>query len=306
MIKLRKIQSSRKRWLLLVGALLVVAIIIWIVLVIVIFKDDSEPYHDISYNLGELEDLFLKTPTKAKAGEVVDVQIAVIYDGGIHLYLDGQELPLKYNDGEYRAFSFVMPDRDVMITAKPYTKAEIWGDGIHVFPLTPSEEGVADFLEMMEAGDKTDKDWHNVSPNEMTDKYGFRVFKDDDYMTYLVFEGKIYLLGESFGGLGTNAFAVADLNCDGSEELFFAFSWGSGMHRSQIGYFDSASREVTVFDYANFHNDMTFVAEAGVLEVRNATVKQFRSAVDMDVIPQEERVGIITFTDDQFVLEVDQ
>jgi hypothetical protein len=78
------------------------------------------------------------------------------------------------------------------------------------------------------------------------------------------------------------------------------------MHRSQIGYFDSASREVTVFDYANFDNDMTFVAEAGVLEVRNATFKQFRSAVDMDVIPQEERVGIITFTDDRFVLEVDQ
>ena len=129
MKKLRKIQSSRKRWLLLVGALLVVAIIIWIVLVIVIFKDDSEPYYDISYNLGELEYLFLKTPTKAKAGEVVDVQIAVIYDGGIHLYLDGQELPLKYNDGEYRAFSFVMPDRDVMITAKPYTKAEIWVPG---------------------------------------------------------------------------------------------------------------------------------------------------------------------------------
>ena len=78
------------------------------------------------------------------------------------------------------------------------------------------------------------------------------------------------------------------------------------MHRSQIGYFNSASREVTVFDYANFDNDMTFVAEAGVLEVRNATFKQFRSAVDMDVIPQEERVGIITFTDDRFVLEVDQ
>ena len=306
MIRLRKIQSSRKRWLLLVGALLAVAIIIWIVLVIVIFKDDSEPYHDISYNLGELEDLFLKTPTKAKAGEVVDVQIAVIYDGGIHLYLDGQELPLKYYDGDYRAFSFVMPDRDVKITAKPYTKAEIWGGGIHVFPLTPSEEGVADFLEMMEYGDKTDRDWHNVSPNEMTDKYGFRVFKDDDYMTYLVFEEKIYLLGESLGGLGTTAFAVADLNCDSSKELYFAFSWGSGMLRSQIGYFDSASREVTVFDYANFDNDMAFVAEAGVLEVRNATVKQFRSAVDMDVIPQEERVGIITFTDDRFVLEVDQ
>ena len=73
-----------------------------------------------------------------------------------------------------------------------------------------------------------------------------------------MYNDKIYSLGSSFGGYGLTAFAVADLNKDGMREIYFTFSWGSGIYRSQIGYFDMATEEVKIFDYSNEDNDMSF------------------------------------------------
>ena len=83
--------------------------------------------HVISYNLGDLAEDFTETPEKAQSGNKVEIRTQVLYDAGIHLYLDGQELKISHYDSDYWGYSFIMPDKDVEITAEPYTKAEIWG-----------------------------------------------------------------------------------------------------------------------------------------------------------------------------------
>lgn len=83
--------------------------------------------HVISYNLGDLAEDFTETPEKAQSGNKVEIRTQVLYDAGIHLYLDGQELKISHYDSDYWGYSFVMPDKDVEITAEPYTYAEIWG-----------------------------------------------------------------------------------------------------------------------------------------------------------------------------------
>jgi hypothetical protein len=86
-----------------------------------------ETEHVISYNLGDLAELFTETPEKAQSGDKVEIRTQVLYDAGIHLYLDGQELKISHYDSDYWGYSFIMPDKDVEITAEPYTYAEIWG-----------------------------------------------------------------------------------------------------------------------------------------------------------------------------------
>ena len=62
-------------------------------------------------------------------------------------------------------------------------------------------------------------------------------------------------------------------------EIYFTFSWGSGIYRSQIGYFDMATEEVKIFDYSNEDNDMSFYVDSGKLQVCNARVTPMGSTL---------------------------
>ena len=44
--------------------------------------------HVISYNLGDLAEDFTEMPEKAQGGNKVEIRTQVLYDAGIHLYLD--------------------------------------------------------------------------------------------------------------------------------------------------------------------------------------------------------------------------
>ncbi len=172
---------------------------------------------------------------------------------------------------------------------------------IEIFPLTSSDDKVDRFLELLGEVPYTGYDndrFYNVAPSELSEKYGFDIFKlDQSCSSYLMYEDKIYSLGSSFGGYGTTSFAVADINKDGLKELYFTYSWGSGIHRSQIGYFDPATKEVICFNYSNTNNDMTFYVDAGTLVVCNAEVRA-DSFVDIDTICLT-KVGELRFEEDQ-------
>ena len=522
-----------------------------------------ETEHVISYNLGDLAELFTETPEKAQSGNKVEIRTQVLYDAGIHLYLDGQELKISHYDSDYWGYSFIMPDKDVEITAEPYTKAEIWGSdesrndaetmdenseqtvkegwqkveidpstgskkyisfmlpedwnyeivnsedypisdllisfhpkdktdgsisvgymtgfgvcgtgleqeeivfnghsawkgkydnsrywsfialqddlrdcvvinsaadtwygdyeaivneiletvefklldrllpegdiigitaktlpegleysfsdiisiqdireyfdtltlesdfpekpeeyngmswvlkftysdqseetiyhsgnmfvknekgqwykmkydeaeklegilaGIEVFQLAPSDYKVQEFLDILGERPKTydDDKCYNIIPVDISEKYGFNVFKYNmSCSSYLLYEDTIYTLGESFGGYGVTAFAVADLNKDGMKELYFTYSWGSGIHRSQVGYFDTATKTVTCFKDSNANSDMSFYVDFGTLMVCNAEVRA-ESFVDLKTI-NLIKVGELRFEDDQIRLIV--
>jgi len=57
---------------------------------------------------------------------------------------------------------------------------------------------------------------------------------------YVICGNEVARLGESMGGLGLQDTCVADLDADGEPELIFVTSWGSGIHRSQVGVWCNA------------------------------------------------------------------
>ena len=90
--------------------------------------DDCKKSFNINYALGdEFTDVFTDTPRKANAGDTVELKTAILFDADIHVYVDGQEISKTHYDSDYWGYSFPMPDKDVLITARFYTKNEVWG-----------------------------------------------------------------------------------------------------------------------------------------------------------------------------------
>ncbi|MEV5027805.1 hypothetical protein [Paenibacillus sp. LPE1-1-1.1] len=74
----------------------------------------------------------------------------------------------------------------------------------------------------------------------------------------LLYEGNVYPLGEWFGGFSITSVAL-DPDSNGIAELYFTYSWGSGLHRSLAGYFDPATKHANSFDYAHMNGDMALM-----------------------------------------------
>ena len=143
------------------------------------------------------------------------------------------------------------------------------------FDLTPSKNNVAELLSSYDfpEGYFSNDELYNITPQEITDKYGFRIFKYDQCCeSYLEYNGGIYHIGTGLGGAGSTSFAVADLNSDGNLELYYTFSWGSGMHRSQIGYFDTAVLTDFAVNYDLPDHEIKLSSTNAALEVCEASV----------------------------------
>lgn len=86
----------------------------------------QKPYYSIGYE-GNAADEFPNKPAAAKAGDTVELKTGVLCDADIHVYVEGQEISKSHYDSDYWGYSFIMPEKDIRITATLYTKAEIWG-----------------------------------------------------------------------------------------------------------------------------------------------------------------------------------
>lgn len=164
---------------------------------------------------------------------------------------------------------------------------------IDIFGLTPTQSGVDEFLAQysVSQSEYEDDELYNITPQEITDKYGLRIFKySKNCETFLEYNGNLYTLGIGFGGNGTTSFAVADLNNDGNIEIYFTYSWGSGMHHAQVGYFDTATLKGIDFDYTGWY-DLALALNNGQLEVYTADLHG-NSFVDMIATPKD-KVGEI-------------
>ena len=90
---------------------------------------ESGTAYGIRYELGDLREDFTALPTAAKPGEIVELRTQVLYDADLHVYVDGREIEKTHFDSDYWGYSFAMPEKDVLVTATPFTKDEIWGTG---------------------------------------------------------------------------------------------------------------------------------------------------------------------------------
>ena len=77
--------------------------------------------------------------------------------------------------------------------------------------------------------------WVDITPDDVYEKIGCQIFKDGvNCQSFLIFEENIYALPGFFGGFGIMSLHACDFNNNGSYDLIFTTSWGSGMHRSEI------------------------------------------------------------------------
>ena len=182
-------------------------------------------------------------------------------------------------------------------------------ENIDVFQITPSTDGVDEFMESFREkyGHDGSGNCYNVTPREITDKYGLCIFKFDGDGRgtiygegFLLYENEIYPLGDSFGGWGLTSFAVADIDHNGSNELYFTYSWGSGIHRSELGYFDMQSKDIIYFDYEYWDYDMILSDKNGMLSICHAE-EEFTAGAGIEFTAGEE-IGRIGFVDDEIQL----
>lgn len=170
--------------------------------------------------------------------------------------------------------------------------------------IVPSQTQVSEFEEItgfMALNDEC----YNITPDFVADNSDYMIFKySASTESFLMYDSEVYSIGTCFGGYGITSMALADLNRDGQYELYYTFSWGSGIHRSQIGYFEPVKKEVTVFDYELYDYDMMLtVNEAGDLCVNSAAL-DINSCVDFSVRPQDF-LGAIVSKGDKAVLDID-
>lgn len=171
------------------------------------------------------------------------------------------------------------------------------------FQMVPSSDGVEDFLRILgRHGEEDSGQCYNVTPEGIAEQYGLAVFKFDKFCdSFLLYDGEVYPLGEWFGGFGVTSFAVADLNEDGKTELYFTYSWGSGIPRSQVGYFDTANQETVLFDFSNMFGEAVLAADDdGTLCVYRADF-QVHSFVDI-ALTAEDKIATLLFDSEKISL----
>ena len=153
-------------------------------------------------------------------------------------------------------------------------------------PLTVSvygtQDGVNDFLKHLKEFQSgyTPDTCYNITPGFGANP-DYSIFKfDASCASFLLYENEAYPLGEWFGGYGVTSMALADLNDDGRQELFFTYSFGSGLHRSHIAYFDPSLKQVVPVEYAHLNKDM-IVAKNGTggLSLYDAEFTSMQSCV---------------------------
>lgn len=169
--------------------------------------------------------------------------------------------------------------------------------GIVTFEMEPTKTGVEKFLANNPkiANDYKEDELYNVTPSKITKKFGFTVFKfTKSCESYVVYKDKTYLLESSFGGPGTISFAAADLNKDGNYELYFTFSYGSGMNHAEVSCFDTSEDTEFYFCSDYFNDDMTLAVENGKLCVYKAAYKDSGSFVHIKTEPKE-KIGEIVY-----------
>lgn len=81
----------------------------------------------------------------------------------------------------------------------------------------------------------------NITPVSLESKCQIYKFPYDncgglDGQAFLIYNDKVFELGIGFGGHGVTEFAYYKDSV--KERLYYIYSWGSGIHRSQLAFFD--------------------------------------------------------------------
>ncbi len=148
-----------------------------------------------------------------------------------------------------------------------------------IIELTRSTRDVGKFLEA--ACNKfgvgfIEKDYvpYNITPREITEKYGFSVFKYGEFdQAYLFYRGDVRGIGKSAGGYGISSMAVADINGDKYPEIYYNESHGFGLYLSGVSYIDlNGAYEPVKLCHSSDGFEFLFSVEGDTLNVFGGSV----------------------------------
>lgn len=168
-------------------------------------------------------------------------------------------------------------------------QAQIAGtkDGVDAF-LALHKELVPNYYENEDA-------CYNITPRFIREYSGYNIFKyADSAASYLLYDGVVYPLGIWSGGIGASSMALADLDGDDSQELYFTYSWGSGLHRSQAAYFDPSSKQVVALGFTHLNGEMLLTGRPdGSLSLFAAEIAHMRSYANFEMTAAGKLADIV-------------
>ena len=175
--------------------------------------------------------------------------------------------------------------------------------------ITPSNTQVSDFIAKNKdfmTYYETDE-CYNITPVFIAENSEYEVFKySESGESFIMYDGKVYSIGRCIGGDGITSMALADLDKNGEYELYYTFSWGSGIHRSQVGYFEPIRKEIHIFKYALVDYEMILtVNKSGDLCVNSAAFVDydFDDCVNFTIKAQDFN-GTINYENDRIELNI--
>lgn len=179
----------------------------------------------------------------------------------------------------------------------------------YITGLTASDRMVDEFLEQLGEYDTgyADDICYNISSQTELPWYGFEVFKfEKSSDAFLLYDGEIYELESGIGFEGITSFALADLNQDGSIELYYTVVAGSGHPYGEVGYFDMAVKENIIFDTV-FHFPVYMLAmqeEQNGIGIYEGSFDRI-SSVEMSLTGYGKKLARIHYSGGGIVLEED-
>ncbi|MCL6460065.1 MAG: M56 family metallopeptidase, partial [Gorillibacterium sp.] len=192
----------------------------------------------------------------------------------------------------------VDPARQIGVTPPPSVNKEA--------SITGTTDGVEAFLALQKnfkSGYDTDKCF-NITPAAVKENSDYKIFKyAASSASFLLYDGKVYPLGEWFGGSGVTSIKLADLDEDGQNELYFTYSWGSGLNRSYAAYFNPTTQQVTTFSSAHLNKDLMVVDNgSGGLALYEASFTSMDSFVNIEM-KATKHISDIVFKEGQITLD---
>lgn len=175
--------------------------------------------------------------------------------------------------------------------------------------ITPSKEGVAEFLEKNADLSAEYDDCDNITPDFVADNSDIAIFKvnppEQREEIFIVYDRKTYGFP-----MRVVSMALADVDQDGWYELYYSYIYGSGILRCGISYFDPHRKE-SVSLGRSFQWDKLFTTnEAGELCV-NELDWEWNDPNDEGDFDAEysicagEQIGTILFEDGEITLKTD-
>lgn len=98
---------------------------------------------------------------------------------------------------------------------------------------------------------------YDITPKEVKKEIGCQIFKVNySCETYVIYKSKVFPIGFGFGGMGIVSLTTCDFDGDNQKDLIYTFSWGSGLHRSQIGVFNFSDEKEEWLNFTQLNKDV--------------------------------------------------